>query len=302
MPAPVRALFGCLGLGVLLASALWPASSLAAGAGMPTPGPNAHVTSVYVRLPHTNPPLNPATPLQPLVALHGMYGSGDAFAKDLTDQADRYGWVIVAPTIDYGDWQDPAQVAREDPALIAWLTDELDALPSQMGVVLRKRVLLLGHSRGAQLAHRFAEARPDRTLAVAALSAGDYTLPLPAGAHGNALSFPFGIRDLARYTGRPFDPARFGGVQFFVGVGGEDSNPADVPHQWDYEGTTRVQRAEAFVAAMQQLGAQAELTVFPGADHTLTPEMRSAACRFLDSVLDVDTVATPHGPAVPMPT
>ena len=46
-------------------------------------------------------------------------------------------------------------------------------------------------------------------------------------------------------------------------------------------GTTRVQRAQAFEAAMRQLGASVVLRVFRGTKHELTPEMRSAACAFL---------------------
>jgi pimeloyl-ACP methyl ester carboxylesterase len=285
-------------LAMLTLAALWPTNTLASEANSSAPDA-ARIKSVYLRMPHSRKPTSVA-PLQVLVALHGMGGNGEAFSKDLIEQADTYGWVIVAPTIDYGNWQDPAQVAREEPVFIAWLSDYLDKLPSKAGVVLRKRVFLLGHSRGAQLAHRFAEAKPDRVLGVAALSAGDYTLPVPNGDKGNVLAFPFGIGDLARYTGRPFDRTLFNGVPFFVGVGGNDSNPADVPHQWDYEGTTRLQRAQAFVAAMQRFGAQAELTVFPGAGHGLTADMRSAACRFLGGVLS-STGANPRGPVVAMP-
>jgi pimeloyl-ACP methyl ester carboxylesterase len=301
MPALRGVVIRCWIVGVLLLAMLWPASSLASGANGTSPiSDAAPVKSVYLRMPHTKQPRTSVAPLQVLVALHGMGSSGEVFSKDLTEQADTYGWVIVAPTIAYGNWQDPAVVTREEPALIAWLSDYLDKLPANIGQVLRRRVLLLGHSRGAQLAHRFAEARPDQVLGVAALSAGDYTLPVASGTQGALLTFPFGVGDLARYTGQPFDRARFDTVQFFVGVGGNDSNPADVPHQWDYEGTTRLQRAEAFVAAMKKLGAQVELTVFPGVDHTLTPEMRSAACRFLDGVLAV-TAARPRGPVVAMP-
>src|SRR5207244_3796483 len=99
-------------------------------------------------------------PQQVLIALHGMGGNGETFARDLTDQADRYGWLLVAPTIDYGDWQNPLQVAAEDPKLIAAMVTYLDALPQITGFTIRRQVLLLGHSRGAQLAHRFAEFRP----------------------------------------------------------------------------------------------------------------------------------------------
>jgi pimeloyl-ACP methyl ester carboxylesterase len=220
-----------------------------------------------------------------LLALHGMSGNGEAFSKDLVEQADHYGWLLVAPTVDYGDWTNPNVVAREEPILIRALADYLDQLPQLTGMPLRRLVLVLGHSRGAQLAHRFAEFRPDRVLAVAALSAGTYTLPLTVGPQGS-MSFPFGLKDLALYTGRAFDARRFGAIPFWIGVGGLDTNPAEVPRQWDsFEGTTRLQRAQAFEAAMQQLGASSVLRVFGDAKHEVTSEMRLAACKFLGGAM-----------------
>jgi pimeloyl-ACP methyl ester carboxylesterase len=264
---------------VMMGAVAWTAATPVAAA----PGVSALVgtpiRSVYVRPPNGGAP--PGKPLQVLLALHGMGGTGEAFSKDLAEQADKYGWLIVAPTVDYGDWTKPELVAREDPLLIRALADYLDQLPQLAGVRVRRTVLVLGHSRGAQLAHRFAEFRPDRVLAVAALSAGTYTLPLSSGPQGS-LSFPYGIKDLAQYAGRAFDSTGFDGVQFWVGVGGLDTNPADLPRQWDtYEGTTRLQRAQAFQAAMQQLGASSVLRVFTDAGHGVTAEMRLAACSFL---------------------
>jgi pimeloyl-ACP methyl ester carboxylesterase len=269
---------------IVLATASWPAASLAstnpAGAATLAGTP---IRSVYVRAAKG---ANPNTPQQVLVALHGMGGNGEVFGRDLVEQADQYGWLLVAPTIAYGDWRDPTQVAREDPKLIGALVDYIDQLPQITGFAIRRQVLLLGHSRGAQLAHRYAEFRPDKVLAVAALSAGTYTLPLAAEAQGKSLSFPFGIKDIERYGGRAFDPLHFEGVQFWLGVGGDDTNPNDIPRQWDaYEGNTRVQRAQAFEKAARALGATTILRVFRGAKHELTSEMRSAACTFLGGAM-----------------
>jgi pimeloyl-ACP methyl ester carboxylesterase len=237
------------------------------------------IRSVFVRVPHGG--TQPGQPLQVLIALHGMGGNGEDFSRDLVEQADRYGWLLVAPTIDYGDWLNPNVVAREDPLLIRTLNEYIDQLPQATGMPEQHLVLVFGHSRGAQLAHRFAEFRPDRVLAVAALSAGTYTLPTAAGSAGG-MSFPYGVNDLALYGGRAFDPARFDDVQFWVGVGGQDTNAADLPHQWDtYEGNTRVQRAQAFEAAMLQMGANSTLRVFGDAKHEVTSEMRQEACIFL---------------------
>jgi pimeloyl-ACP methyl ester carboxylesterase len=248
----------------------------------PDPLAGTPIRSVFLRAPQ---PLGgqaqAQAPVQVLVVLHGMGGNGPDFARDLFDQADKNGWLIVAPTISYGDWTNPDVVAQEDPLLIQALSDYLDGLPSIVGAPVRHLVLLLGHSRGAQLAHRFAEFRPDRVLAVAALSAGTYTLPNTVGAGGN-LNFPFGVQDMDHYAGHAFDPQRFDNVAFWVGVGGQDSNPGDVPRQWDsIEGSTRVQRARAFESAARQLGASVQLHVFGDARHELTGEMRSAACDFL---------------------
>ncbi len=129
-----------------------------------SPGVNAlagtPIRSVYVRAPQRNP--SPGKPLQVLLALHGMSGNGVDFSRDLVEQADHYGWLLVAPTIDYGDWTNPNVVAREEPILIRALADYLDQLPQLTELPVRHLVLVLGHSRGAQLAHRFAEFRPGR--------------------------------------------------------------------------------------------------------------------------------------------
>jgi pimeloyl-ACP methyl ester carboxylesterase len=282
---------GLIALVLVLVAVVWLiGSAAAAGVGLNSALVGTPIRSVYVR-----PPRGAATAtksLQVLLALHGMGGNGEDFSRDLVEQADKYGWLLVAPTIDYGDWKNPGVVAREEPVLIRALADYLDQLPQLTGFQTRRQVLILGHSRGAQLAHRFAEFRPEKVLAVAALSAGTYTLPQSSGPQGG-LAFPYGVKDLAQYAGHSFDASHFDLVQFWVGVGGQDTNPADLPRQWDsLEGTTRVQRAQAFEAAMQQLGANSVLRVFGDAQHEVTSEMRLAACAFLGSAM---TPRAPHG-------
>src|SRR5689334_21471982 len=107
---------------------------------IPDPLAGTPIKSVYVRLPQS-----PASgkPLQVLVALHGIGGNGQDFSQDLLDAADRNGWLIVAPTIEYGDWTNPNVVANEDPMLIQSLNDYLDALPQMVGAPVRHLVLVL---------------------------------------------------------------------------------------------------------------------------------------------------------------
>jgi pimeloyl-ACP methyl ester carboxylesterase len=238
------------------------------------------VSSVFVRFPQTDP--TTARPLRVLVAFHGIGGDGATFASDLTAAADQNGWVLVAPTIAYGDWMDPLQVAREDAALINWLSAYLSQLPASADQPIDPEVLLLGFSRGAQLAHRFAEAYPDRVVAVAVLSAGSYTLPQTTSQDGTLLPFPFGVGDLPASVGQPFQPSELSSVHFWVGVGNNDTNPADVPRQFDpYLGDDRLDRALAFVAVLESLNISAQLAVFPDVPHALTPAMQRAAIAFL---------------------
>jgi pimeloyl-ACP methyl ester carboxylesterase len=239
----------------------------------------AGVRSVFLRFPQNSAP---GQPLRVLVALPGIGGTGEAFARDLTAAADQHGWVLVAPTIAYGDWMNPVQVAHEDATLINWLSAYLSQLPMQTDRPIASDVLLLGFSRGAQLAHRFAEAYPERTVAVAAVAAGSYTLPVATAADGTQLVFPFGVGDFRATVGRVFAPSKLRSVHFWVGVGNNDTNPADVPRQFDpYQGDDRLDRARAFVAALDKLDVSVQLAVFANVPHALTPAMQGAAVAFL---------------------
>jgi pimeloyl-ACP methyl ester carboxylesterase len=259
----------------------------------------AGIPSVYLHLPQELPV---GSPVQVLVALHGMGGNGEQFAANLFREADRNHWLVVAPTIDYGDWTDPAQIAREDPRLIRWLAGFLDHLADYVGVPVKPRVLLLGHSRGAQLAHRFAFFEPQRVLAVAALAAGTYTLPMERGPQGTLMRFPFGMADLSSIAGHAFSRMLVvEDTDFWLGVGTEDNNPADLPRAWDqYQGTTRVQRALSFQAALHNLGARSVLVAFRGEKHALSLEMASSASSFLRA-LDLANADPDQSPGTPTP-
>lgn len=260
------------------------------GGRVPPPGPTpaelrtagaAEVRGVYTRPPRTS---LDDQPLQVLVALHGMGSNGQDFAAPLFAQADLHGWLLVAPTIQFGDWTDPAQITHEDPALVAWLSTFVAQLAEWTGYAVQPRVLLFGHSRGAQLALRFAEIHPEQVAGVGAESAGTYTLPFAAdGATGKALDFPFGVANLASVDGgQRFAARRFAEVPVWIGVGANDNSPADVPDAWDaFIGPTRVDRARAYTNALRRLGVPVSLNVFSGSDHTLTDDMRSTACEAL---------------------
>lgn len=257
--------------------------------------------AAYVYLPPGA--LNRAEPLQVVFALHGMGDEGKRFCQGFLNAAERNGWVVVAPTFKYRNWMDPATVAEDDVALTGQLAAMLDSMRDRVNHPVRKRAMLLGFSRGAQLAQRFALVYPERTRAVAAVSAGTYTYPgklLASQGSQRILRFPFGTADLETLTGRRVDAKLLGGVPFWIAVGGADSNAQDVPRQWDtIFGDTRVQRASTFTRTLIAAGVPASLTVYPGVGHGMAPEMLRGAATFMEDV--TEPLAPEPTPGHPVP-
>lgn len=224
-------------------------------------------------------------PLRILVALHGMGGNGSDFAQPVLSYAERLGWAVLAPTMPYRDYRDP-ELVRRDGELHPRLKALLDALPARTGLSFQPKVVLFGFSRGSQEAQRFSLMYPQATLGVAGMSGGSYTLPsktLNAGAE--TLNYPFGASDVDKICGQAFNSEAARQVQYWIAVGGADNRSEDVPRQWDrFLGKDRIERAQRIVAALQQSGAKATLTVFPGAGHEVTEQMRQGALDFLASL------------------
>jgi len=214
-----------------------------------------------------------------------MGGHGNDFASGLLAEADRSGWLVVAPTLPYRDYMDPVKLAEDDVLLSQMLAATLDALPSRLGLKLQPSVLVYGFSRGAQLAHRFALFFPERVAAVAAISAGTYTLPIDKGMTSTgfqSLPLPYGVADVEKRLNRPLNLEEFKKIPFFVEVGEQDTRASDVPRQFDaLVGTTRVERAKAFNQELQSLGMKCQLVVVPNAGHEVTSEMSYSAMKFL---------------------
>jgi poly(3-hydroxybutyrate) depolymerase len=233
-------------------------------------------------------------PLQVVFALHGMGGEGRGFCQGFLSAAERNGWVVVAPTFSYRNWKDPATVAEDDVALTSALVDLLDSMPQRIGHATTRRAIVFGFSRGAQLAHRFALAYPERTSAVAAMSAGTYTLPRAATAAvgGEPLNFPYGTADLGQRIGHAASSADLAKIPFWIAVGGDDTQPDDVPRQWDaLLGKTRLQRADAFPSALNASGGEATLDIYPGVGHVMSAEMIRGATAFMEEAVALQRTA-----------
>jgi len=230
------------------------------------------------------PPVTAGQPVRLLIALHGMGGSGADMATMLAPLAAQQNWAILAPTMPYRDYRDP-ELVRRDGELLPRLNALIDALPARTGLQFQSRVVMFGFSRGSQEAIRYSLMFPDRTLGVAGLSAGSYTMPATRGLDGQALKYPYGTADVDTICGQKFDATAARQVAYWVGVGAADTKVEDVPRQWDaLIGTNRVERARRYVEALQQFGAHANLEIFPGAGHEMTAAMNDQAVRFLSGL------------------
>jgi predicted esterase len=228
-------------------------------------------------------------PVQILVAMHGMGSDGATFCQGLLATAERNGWIVVAPTFKYQDYRNPDLVLEDDLAFLPRLKAMLDTIPGRTGLATRDKVLLYGFSRGGQAVHRFATLYPERTLAVAAISAGSYTLPLQTTMiNGRAMTvqMPYGVANMQANLGFAFNYDAFKRVAFRISVGANDSNPNDTPRAWDpLLGTTRPERAQTYAKALQDIGVDAKLVVYSGVGHQVTPQMRDENLAFLQSIV-----------------
>lgn len=238
-------------------------------------------------------------PLQVLVAIHGMGGNGSAFCQDLLATAEQNSWIVVAPTFRYQDYRNPALVLQDDLTFLPRIAAILDGLPARLNLQTRQKVLLYGHSRGGQMVHRFATLYPERTLAVAAIAAGSYTLPLAtmlANGRSQTLPMPYGVADMPARVGRAFDYQTFKRIPFRIEVGAADTNPDDAPRAWDsYLGVTRVDRARAYAKTLSDLGMAVTLGVYPGAGHGVTQAMHDDALAFLAGIVPARARQFGHG-------
>lgn len=273
---------------LLLAACSAKPALLSSPAATPNPAPGPVVPPRYfLHIPQNVPQTEPA---RVLVALHGIGGNGNEFGRDFVSLANEHGWILVAPTFAFGDWHSPANVRVEDIGLGRQLLAMLDDVAWRVGRPLRNHVYMVGFSRGAQLADRFALFHPTRVAAVASLSAGTYTLPqtendLDGDGEPDMLPMPYGTADMEDWVGYPLDTESFRRVNFLVCVGSDDTNPSDLPRQWDpILGVTRVARAQSFEQVLQRLHVPSQLTIFPGAKHQLTTAMTARVDAFLSGL------------------
>jgi len=248
-------------------------------------------------------PTGDASPRTILLALHGMGQVGGSLGGQLMPFAQERNWVIVAPTINYGEWRDPDRLALAEARVLPQVMDVVDHARRELGVATRQRIVVFGFSRGAHAAARLGLLYPSQVVAVAAASGSAYTLPTETARNGAgrpiSAPFPLGTGNIGKYFSKVVEPAAVARVQYWVGVGANDDRDSDAPRAWDLAlGKNRLERAARFANAMEQVGCVTRIFVTAEAGHELLPPAMDDGVRFLAAAITIDSLREPKLGAV----
>ena len=197
-----------------------------------------------------------STPI--LFVFHGGDRNGAAYRDEMIAEADQYGFMVFAPefssayypggdaynlgnVFEDGDNPSPASLQPEN----IWTFSVIEPLYGFVKAAMKNTLPtydVLGHSAGAQFAHRLMMLRPDNHFGrIVASAAGWYTVPDPA------ITFPYGSGESPIAQ---LDQARIFARELIVLVGEADNDP-DAPglrrnSVVDQQGDNRLDRAQHF--------------------------------------------------------
>jgi pimeloyl-ACP methyl ester carboxylesterase len=216
------------------------------------------------------------------VTVHGVSRNAEEHAGLFAPYAERYGVVLVAPCFERGRSDGyqrlgPDALGHGADATLEAILDEVAALTGASRGPFR----LFGFSGGAQFAHRFVMAHPERVAAAVVAAPGWYTFP------DRDVPYPYGLGASDASPGVPLVPERFLAVPVAVLVGDRDTTGGEHlrrnPALDRQQGTTRRERARRWVAAMRQAalarGLEPRVTgeEVPGIGHSFRQFMRDGA-------------------------
>jgi hypothetical protein len=236
-----------------------------------------------------------------LVFIHGYTRQADAQLKALLSLSEARGCALLAPVFDrvqhprYQRLGRSGFGARADAILDACLYEGL-------GLAQNEQIALLGFSGGAQFAHRYTMAHPQRVAKLIAVAAGWYTMP------EEQTAFPLGLCTRRHLRTHLLNPERFLRVPTTVIVGGADTTTINLRRgaRLDaQQGTTRVERARRFVCGLREaagrhgIEARIHYREVPGQGHDFgTFIERGGLLALIDEALGPLTTADAAGRAL----
>lgn len=209
-----------------------------------------------------------------LVSVHGVSRNAEEHIELLRPLADRHGVLLVAPVFAadrFGDFQRLGRKGRGPRADLA-LIRMLNELSLATGWDT-SRIDMFGFSGGAQFAHRFAFAHPQRVRRLVLGAAGWYTMP------DDTLPYPYGIADASGLDAVRLNTVAAARLPTLVLIGERDDRADDEELNRSQvicgsQGLTRLQRAQSWTQAMNTFAAdrgepeQVSLVTLPGVDHS----------------------------------
>jgi pimeloyl-ACP methyl ester carboxylesterase len=197
-----------------------------------------------------------------LLVLHDETSTGPAQAAPLVERAREAGWVVVAPTLEYGEWAGPDDARAAAGELLPSLRELVEGLDQLVEQPTRGRIFLYGHGRGGQVAQLFALFYPELVRGVATADAVPCTLPRAAtGPPGEAtvLAFPDGIGDLENYRGQPANFEALSRISFWIQPSAPGGGDAAQHCAWLGHPADPRRQLERFTAALAGIGAELQL-------------------------------------------
>ena len=217
-------------------------------------------------------PTKPITSVAPVVSIHGWTRNAAEHAFRLASYAEARGVAVIAPLFSrkmHKHYQ-RLEIRKEEQCPADALEHVLQDVRQRLGIDTRT-INLFGFSGGAQFAHRFAMMHPELVNRLALMAAGWFTMPDPA------ITYPLGLAQSEILADRKLDLQRFLECPTRVFVGERDVRRDDSlksGKQIDtLQGRNRVERAQRWVAAMQQtakarhVNADIELQILEKATH-----------------------------------
>jgi poly(3-hydroxybutyrate) depolymerase len=197
--------------------------------------------------------LVPGAPI--FVTVHGVSRNVEEHASLFEPYAEDHGAILIAPFFTKDRDDDYQQLSAGKTGIRADAT--LNSIVSEVARLTGadgRRFYLFGFSGGAQFAHRYVLAHPERVIAAAIGAAGWYTFP------DAREPYPYGLGASPERSGLHFDPNRFLHVPITVLVGKKDieggENLRRNPEVDRQQGITRLERARRWVNAMNQAARQ----------------------------------------------
>lgn len=206
-----------------------------------------------------------------MVTVHGTSRNVFEHVSLFAPGCEELGVMLVAPIFTSEQNKDYQRLGRRGGCRSDFILNRCLAEAALLSGADVTQISLFGFSGGAQFAHRYVMAHPERVAKAVVVAAGWYTFP------DHRQRYPYGIRPNRSFPDVNFNPERFLKIPIEVLVGARDvksTNLRATERVNKQQGFTRVERARNWVKAMQttaetySLDSRVRLVEVPEIDHS----------------------------------